>query len=260
MLIKVVALQTRVGQKLSLEEKIYLFKQRPDFVCLPEYALIDESIPDYHRAALYRREQLDYLSHLSDELSTCLIAGTVVDAVDDRLYNACYVINRGFTIGRYFKRFPVEREQLRGISPGKQNLVLEVDGLRFGVMICGDVFYPELYSQLGQASVDMIFVPTTSLYRPDDSLSMKHRRDNDYFMAGARCSGAYVVKVCGVGRIFNRPLQGRSLIAAPWGVLERVEGGDEQQERCLVATLDVDELREFRGKYRLEENSALDLG
>ena len=33
MLIKIAAVQAELGQPLSLEEKIYIFKQRPDFVC-----------------------------------------------------------------------------------------------------------------------------------------------------------------------------------------------------------------------------------
>jgi len=249
-LIKIIAVQSRMGQKLSLSEKIHIFKERPDFVCLPEYSLMDKSIADYHRAALLYRDHLDYLIHLSDELRTCLIAGTIVEPEESRLYNSCFVINRGLVLGRYRKRYPVAGEQRKGISAGDRNLVLEVNGVRLGLMVCGDVFFPHMYGELGEAETDLIFVPTTSAYRPDDTISRKKDRDNTYFQSGAGTAGAYVIKVCSVGRIFDTELHGRSLIAAPWGILRRVEFASESHPRILAEILDITELREFRRKLR----------
>jgi len=56
MLIKVVAFQGEIGKQLTLEEKIYIFKQRPDFVCLPEYYLL--------YLAVIRAVYLSYLGYL----------------------------------------------------------------------------------------------------------------------------------------------------------------------------------------------------
>lgn len=249
MLSKIVCVQARLGERLDLEERIHIFKQRPDFVCLPEYFLVDRSTNDYHRAALAHRENLDYLCRLSDELCICLIAGTIVEPEEDRLFNTCYVIDHGEIVGRYRKRRPVPGELSKGIAPGSENLVLDIDGLRIAVLICGDVFFPDLYGELAAEQVDLVFVPTTSLFRPDDSISQKRFRDQKYFVDGSLLSAGYVAKTCGIGEIFSRPLQGRSLIAAPWGVLAQVGVSDEQRKRMLVYTLDIDELREFRRKY-----------
>ncbi|HUV31625.1 MAG TPA: carbon-nitrogen hydrolase family protein [Acidobacteriota bacterium] len=253
MLVKIVAAQARMGQSLTLEEKIYIFKQRPDFVCLPEYYLLDESVRDYHRAALRKTEFLQDMETLSDQLSTCLVGGTVVEAEDDRLYNSCFVFNRGLVIGRYRKRFPVPGEVRKGIAAGSEKLVVDVEGVRIGVLICGDVFNPALYSELGRENVDLVFVPTTSPFRPADSRSRKVFRDWKYFVCGAVSAGAYVVKVCGVGAIFETPLQGRSLIAAPWGIITGTDFAAETERRILSVTLDLAELREFRTKLRARQ-------
>ena len=61
----------------------------------------------------------------------------------------------------------------------------------------------------------------------------------------------------GPPEIFSRPLQGRSLIAAPWGVLSQVSPTDEQRKRMLVQTLDIDELREFRRKLPSRTHSTV---
>lgn len=248
MLVKVVVVQARLGQQLSLEEKIHIFKQQPDFVCLPEYFFIDENIEDYRRAALKFHESLKYCELLSEHLSTCLITGSVVEVDGNHLHNTSYVINRGLRIGRYRKRYPVTGELKGGLSEGNGQLVVSHEGVKVGVLICADVFHPELFHELASAEPDIIFVPTTSLLRPHDSLSQKEFRDRTYFVSGAMVSGAYVVKTCGVGRIFGKPLQGRSLVAAPWGVIARTDFAGESEKRIICITLDISELREFRSK------------
>ena len=258
MLVKVVAVQARMGEPLSLEEKLHVFREQPDFVCLPEYYLLDDSIEDYHRAALHCSEYVGYLKRLSDELNTCLIAGTVVEADGDLLYNTCYVIDRGTVIGRYRKRNPVPGEIAKGISPGNEPLLLELDDIRVGVLICGDVFNQSLYREMYGRGADVVFIPTTSAYRPADSLTRKAYRDEIYFRQGAELAGAYVVKTCGVGRIFRHPLQGRSLIAAPWGLLTRVQADSELSKRMLREILDIAELRDFRSKYGSAEQPIMD--
>jgi len=247
-LIKVVVVQARMGCRLSLPDMIHIFKQRPDFVCLPEYWLLDETVGDFHRAALRFHEYLEYLSRLSEELATCVIAGTVVAAENESLYNTCPVILRGSVLGLYRKRHPVQGEGAKGIRPGSENLVIDVGGTRVGVMICGDVFHEELYDEMRREGADIVFVPTTSPYRPDDTIAAKKQRDQKYFIDGSRRAGAYVAKTCGVGKLFERPLQGRSLVAAPWGVLSRIGYDEEENQRIMMVTLDIGDIRDFRTK------------
>jgi N-carbamoylputrescine amidase len=255
MLVKIVAVQARVGQPLTLEEKIHIFKQQPDFICLPEYYLLDRTISDYSRAALRVHEHLDYYRQLSSEFGTCLIGGSVVEPEHSKLFNTVHVFDRGEEIGKYRKRHPVERELQNGISPGDRHFVFDHEDVRVGVLICGDVFHGDRFAELGEHQCDIIFIPTTSPFRPDDTIDAKIERDRKYFVHGAHLSGAFVVKVGGVGEIFGRPLQGRSLIAAPWGVEQRVDFTAERDQRILSATLDLHELREFRRKMRTTAGS-----
>jgi predicted amidohydrolase len=126
--------------------------------------------------------------------------------------------------------------------------VVDIGRVRIGQMICGDVFHPELYDELGEREVDLIMIPTASPLRPDDTLSMKRDRDRRYFVDGARRAGAYVVKACGVGNLFGKPLQGRSLIASPWGIMSQVDRSNESTPRIISETIDIAELHEFRRK------------
>lgn len=255
MLVKTVVVQSRIGQRLSLEEKIHIFKQQPDFVCLPEYIFVDGDTPDLASDARRRSEHLQYLTRLSADLGTCLIGGSVIEQEGDRFYNTSYLINRGNVLGHYRKRHPVDGEAAGGISAGAETVSFDIEGVEVGLMICGDVFYPEMYAEMAERSVDVLFIPTTSAYRPDDTPARKRDRDLRYFVEGARTSGAYVAKACGIGALYGKPLQGRSLIAAPWDVMARIDPDFELEPRTLTVTLDIDELRDFRRKHRRRNGS-----
>jgi len=248
MLVKVAAVQSQLGRKLSFEEKIHIFKQKPDFVCLPEYCLIDADVPDFARAALKSKDNLQDLQNLSADFSTCLIAGSVVEADGESLYNTSYLFDRGREMGRYRKLSPVSGELERGILPGDQIFTADIDGIKIAILICADALNIALFEILGKWETDIIFIPTTSPFRPEESKSEKHKRDNDIFLRGAQASMAYIVKTCGVGNLFGKPRQGRSLIVSPWKILKRVDIYSEMSPCILTEVLDIEELREFRKK------------
>jgi predicted amidohydrolase len=64
-----------------------------------------------------------------------------------------------------------------------------------------------------------------------------------------------VIKTCGVGELFSHPLQGRSLVAAPWGIEQRVDISAEQDKRLLSVTLDLHDLRDFRRKMQKTDST-----
>jgi len=250
MLIKVVAIQSVLGQELSLEEKLFIFRHNPDFICLPEYCLIDQSMSNFSRAALQIQSHLEYLKSLSDNLSTCLIGGSVVEADSEALYNTAYLFDRGKIIGRYRKLNPVDGELEKGILPGDNILVAEVNNVRICVIICADALNPGLFEEIGRHNVDITFIPTTSPHRPEEKRSTKFKRDHDIYVHGAQLASCFIVKTCGVGKLFGKTLQGRTLFASPWGVLKRVEPESELTSMVLSIVFDIDEIRDFRGKRR----------
>lgn len=259
MLIKVAAVQSRLGSPLSLESKLHIFKQRPDFVCLPEYCLVGPNEPDFSRSALGAKDNLEYLKTLSVEFSTCLIGGSVVEGGHDALYNSSYIFCRGESMGRYRKLNPVDGEMNKGILPGDKLYTVEIEATKIALLICADALNIELFRILGEREVDIIFIPTTSPLRPAESKSEKHKRDQDIYLAAARMACAYVVKTCAVGTLFGKPLQGRSLIASPWDIIKRVPYYAETDPTLLTAILDIDELREFRAKKRARPNHQTEL-
>ena len=100
---------------------------------------------------------------------------------------------------------------------------------------------------------DLIFVPTISPLLMHDTPACKSERDESIFINGARLSGAFVIKTCGLGSIFGHRLNGRSMVAAPWGVIWQVSHESEQHPRIQSLILDIEELREFRKAAMIRE-------
>lgn len=231
-----------------MDDNLLIFKQHPDFVILPEYYNVDPLRRDTLRNSHDAYKWLDYCRTLSDRFNTTLIAGTAVEAAGKRFYNTCSVFSHGRAMATYRKRHPTVNERKNSISPGQEHVLFEIDGVFISVLICADVLQPSNFDALRPLGPDLVFIPTTSPYKPDETLRDKMSRDKDIFMDGARRSGSYVIKCCAVGRLWGGRLQGRSLVAAPWSVITRIPPDEEDRRRILSVVVDISELREFRTK------------
>lgn len=257
MLTKITIVQCQVGRELTREENLLIFKRRPDFVILPEYFNVDPNLRDNIRNSELAIKRLEYCRVLSDRFGTILIGGTAIETDGKRFFNTCYIFDRGRLIGSYRKTNPTLNELKNGIIPGdghcfdaegKSIAQFEKNGVSFSVMICADVLHPVNFESRRKQNPDLIFVSVTSPLRENEGLRDKFNRDRDIFLSGSIQASSYVIKCCAVGQLWGTPLQGRSLIAAPWGILTRVPPIDEAKPRIISLVLDIDELREFKSK------------
>jgi predicted amidohydrolase len=255
MLRKAIIIQCQVSRQLSMEENLFIFRRRPDFIILPEYYNVDPTLRDMPLNANQSGEYLKYCQVLSDRFGAVLIAGTAVESDNDRFYNTSFVYNQGKMVGKYRKIHPTENEIRHGISPGIGFSLFEIDDVRISILICADVLHPENFSRMSELRPDIIFVPNTSPLKPNETVRDKFSRDREIFVAGAETSGSYIVKCCAAGRLWSADLQGRSLVAAPWGILSRISPEEEDRERILSIILDISELREFRRKREISLSS-----
>lgn len=255
MLRKVTIVQCEVGRQLTRDENLLIFKQRPDFVIFPEYYNVDPERRDTARNSGEAYDRLQYCQTLSDRFHTTIIAGTAISSLAGKFYNTCYIYSRGEFIGSYYKVNPTENERKHGISAGSSFDQFEIDGVRFSIMICADVLTPDNFVQIRAHEPDIVFIPTTSPLKPDETIREKFARDNSIFIDGALAAGCFLVKCCAIGNLWGGALQGRSLVTAPWGILNRISPEEESRPRMLSIILDIDELREFRRKKELASHT-----
>jgi predicted amidohydrolase len=166
------------------------------------------------------------------------VAGNVVERQEGVLGNVGVVYEAGRPVLEQVKLHPMPREVDSGIVGGVDLAVADVAGRSTGVLVCADVLYPEVAQNLALRGAQVLLNPVLSaLRRPDPDRQARKA----LYIARAYDAGAFVIKASG---FLADHIAGRSLIAAPWGML--AEASDEQGECLVLADLDFAALAAFR--------------
>ncbi|GAA0546551.1 carbon-nitrogen hydrolase family protein [Paractinoplanes ferrugineus] len=109
-------------------------------------------------------EQLEHTMTLAAELGIWVVVGGNHRLSNGhRPHNSLWVINdRGQMVDRYDKRYLSHNEVNGFYTPGTRACVVEVDGWRLGLLICIEVNFPELWTELGGLEVDTVLFSTFS--------------------------------------------------------------------------------------------------
>ncbi len=189
-----------------------------DLVCFPEVwmgavILEEEDI----------RVILEELSAIAKQKQCMVLTGGLLVKHNDNIYDICHIIDKdkGF-IGEQQKIFPSgavgERHLL---SRGESLVVFTCAGVRCGVLVCVDLFYPELARELALANVDVIFNPANIPQQRNDLWNRLVRiraAENTVFMAYVNNTNTHYLD--------GRPVKGQSLVSGPSGEII-ASGGEE---------------------------------
>jgi predicted amidohydrolase len=120
------------------------------------------------------REELRLVMALAAELGLWVVLGSAHPLTPPhRPHNSLYVISdAGRIVDRYDKRFCSSTETLHYFAPGTRPTVFDVDGFRFGCVICVEVNFPDLFTEYERLGVDCLLFPT---YPVDAMLEVKAR-------------------------------------------------------------------------------------
>lgn len=169
------------------------------------------------------------------------VAGNLVEAGPGGVLNLGVVYDAGALVLEQPKVHPMPREAESGIGAGPGLRAADVAGVPTGMLVCADILYPEAARILALQGAQVLLNPVMSPYREEDAT--REARDA-LFVARAYDSGAFVLKAGGHRATGEHRVAGRSLVAAPWGVLAKAK--EDFADETLVVDLDLDELARFR--------------
>ncbi len=162
-----------------------------------------------------------------------LIPGSLFERRDGKVFNTAPVINpEGEVIARYSKHYPFLPYE-KGVAGGDQFVVFDVPDVgRVGLMICYDMWYPEMARQLAWMGAEVIIVPT-----------LTNTNDRHIELAIAQTNAAinqvYLLNVNSAGRLGY----GRSILVGPDGTI--VHQASSSRE-IITAELDFSHVRRVR--------------
>lgn len=110
------------------------------------------------------REELEATAALAADLRLWTVLGSNHPLTPpNRPHNSLYVISdEGELVARYDKRLLSFTEVSDWYSPGLDRLVFEVDGFRFGCVLCIENQFPELFVDYARENVDVVLLSTFS--------------------------------------------------------------------------------------------------
>lgn len=205
-----------------------------DLALLPEYFFAPSDPEAFGEAGKPVRAFFEQASTEQD----VAVAGNVVEPLGDGHVNVGVVYVDGEPVLEQPKIHPMRHEVDRGVAGGDAFEVAEVAGISCGMIVCADVLFPEIGQILARRGAKVLLNPVMSPMREEDPT--REARESMY-VARAYDAGAFVVKAGGVR---DGDVAGRSLVAAPWGVVARY--ADDRTEELLVADLDLAALEAFR--------------
>lgn len=164
-----------------------------------------------------------FMSKLAAEYSVNVVAGSITNKREDKIYNTAFVFDRtGACIAEYDKihAFSPSGEDV-SFTKGKEICLFELDGKKCGMIICYDVRFCELIRKMAVQGMDVLFVPAQwPAIRTFhwDTLNTARAIENQMFVCA--CNSCAADTKCG----------GSSRIIDPWGNTV-VEADDKE---CII--------------------------
>lgn len=216
---------------------------KTDIVVLPEMWTTGYDLENVDTLACRNLEPAQsIISELAVKYAVNIVAGSVANIIDntDDVYNTAFVIDReGELVYQYSKMHLVpmlnEPEYLTG---GKEKVeTFQLEGETFGLVICYDLRFPELFRDLTLKGATTIFVVA------EWPLARKKHWET-LLAARAIENQCYIIASNTYGEIVDQTFAGRSMIIGPFGDI--VDEAGDNTEATVTGQTDGKEVERIR--------------
>lgn len=238
--------------------------EKPDFIVLPETLncgfFTSKNLVEFCDKDGSKTKEI--FSKFAKQNSVNIVAGSVMNLKNDKIYNSNFVFNRnGEVVSEYDKIHtfsPAREDEI--ITSGKNYGVFKLDGVKCAVAICYDLRFGDFIKSLcgaGQGEnseknrADLLFIPAQW-----DEKRINHWKILNF--ARAVENQVFVCSVNGSGEIINSKGEkkgkfgGNSLLISPNGD-EILNLGEFQSVK--TAMIDLDEIQQIRAKIDISKDT-----
>jgi len=196
--------------------------------------LEEDGVPPAELAVDVPGPLMQQLGALARETRLWLIPGSVYERTADGVANTAIVLSPdGELVASYRKCFPWQPYETT--QPGTRTVCFDIEGVgRFGLAICHDGAFPEIFLSLAWEGAEAIFQVTLTGTSDRDAETVVAR-------ANAIVNQVAVVNVNAAAPVGN----GRSLVIDPEGAV-RYEAG--VGEEVVTAVIDLDQVQRVRDR------------
>lgn len=220
-------------------------EDKAHIVVFPELALTGYPLEDLLLRRDFLKAVRDYIQMLTEASSQFKVPFLVgaPSYEEGKVYNSALLFYRGELLAIYHKRFLPQYgvfEEKRYFTEGSDFLLFSLEGIKIGVSICEDIWFPtgleRVYSLLGA----QILISINASPYAYGKFSFKE----NFLRARAEDNQAYVVYVNLVGGQDDLVFDGRSMVISPRGrIVARAKAFEED---LLIVSLDTAEVENVR--------------
>ncbi len=220
-------------------------KKNTDVIVLPEVWSVGWSCSHFQESAqdIENNLAINFLSEIAKEYNTNIIGGSVITVKNGNYYNTCPVINRdGKLIATYSKMHLYSYygcDEDKYVSCGNYPVMVELDGVNFGLTICYDIRFPEIYRAYAKAGVDVLVNCAAWGSKkpiPWEMMTKSRAIENQCYMIGVTQSGYIENDEYNLGESRIIDYKGEEINSIMYG------------EGLISAELSLNNMYDFRGK------------
>lgn len=264
---KVALLQTKVydNKDLNVENAVKLIemvsKEGADIAVLPEmfFCPYDNSyfrkFSEGHGGPAYKK-----MSQAAKEAGIYVVAGTIPELENDKVYNTSYVFDRnGIQIARHRKMHLFDIDVKGGqyfkesdtFASGKDVTIFETEFCKIGLAICYDIRFPELARLMVKEGAEVLIYPAAF------NMTTGPSHWELSFRARALDNQSYTIGVAPARDMeFSYHSYGNSIVASPWGnVLNKMD----EKEGYIIQEIDLDYVKKVRTELPLLKHIRRDI-
>lgn len=225
-------------------------EQGAEIVCFPEY--FSTGIPA--KPEPIPGPTINFLLRQAKEQGIDIIAGTIVEEKEKKIFNTCcYISKDGEILAKYSKIHLWVQETRK--TPGDRWVVVKTPKASIGLIVCWDAWFPESCRILALRGAEIIFCPTwveawggkRGVPAERKALSIVRAAENQLFFVDVVACG-YVEAMPGR----KMRLAGHSRIVSP-GMGGRILAEGGYKPALLIADLELKEIQEKRAQFRIFE-------
>lgn len=265
--IKIALCQMRVvdDKQINLDKAVDMIEQSADngaeLVVLPEMfncPYDTNKFGDYAESP-DKSPSLKAVSEAAKYHDVYLVAGSIPELFDGKIYNSCFIFNRDGQIVGVHRKMHLFDVDIQGmvfkesdsITAGNNVTVVDMDQIKIGVAICYDIRFPELFRLMALKNAGLMVVPGAFNVKTGPAhwktLVRTRSIDNQVYMA-----------VVSPARNENLSYiaYGHSIVTDPWGKVIAEAGYDEE---IIYATIDFSYMDRVREELPVIKNRRTDI-
>lgn len=252
--------ETNVDKSVDMIESAA--KNDADLILLPEMfnCPYDNSKFREYAESAEDSATLERISWAARNSGVYVVAGSIPELDDGKLYNSSFIFNRDGEILDVHRKMhlfdihvpgEISFRESETLTAGDKVTVVETDLCRIGVVICYDIRFPELSRLMVDRGVELILVPgafnMTTGPAHWESLMRVRAVDNQVYLAAASPARNHELSYIAYGH---------SMVVDPWGEVLSQAGASEE---IIYAELNSSRINDVRNQLPLLENRRKDI-